>query len=296
MGSISWLAWVGMGCIFVARMLHRSCCLVIDILTAAVLTITIGVGTQGRPESAPATPGPWRSDWQLVAHPSFTEAISAVTAMVFALTGSPFFFAMISEMRDPRQYQKALFLCQGFVVVTFITIGVVTYYYCGSYVASPVLGSAGKTVKVAAYAVALQTVSKFFFVRILRGSRHLSSNTFVHWATWFVCVGAAITVAYLIASGIPIFDRLVSLVGALLGTLMVFQPLGVMWLYDNWSIFNENRTMVKTLKLAWVIFVIMSGTFLMIAGTYGAIVGVVDAMNANEGTRPWSCSDNSNSV
>ncbi|KAJ5215168.1 amino acid transporter [Penicillium citrinum] len=290
MGSISWLAWVGMGCIFVA-----------------LLTITIGVGTQGRPESAPATPGPWRSDWQLVAHPSFTEAISAVTAMVFALTGSPFFFAMISEMRDPRQYQKALFLCQGFVVVTFITIGVVTYYYCGSYVASPVLGSAGKTVKVAAYAVALpglcvsatlsaHTVSKFFFVRILRGSRHLSSNTFVHWATWFVCVGAAITVAYLIASGIPIFDRLVSLVGALLGTLMVFQPLGVMWLYDNWSIFNENRTMVKTLKLAWVIFVIMSGTFLMIAGTYGAIVGVVDAMNANEGTRPWSCSDNSNSV
>lgn len=142
----------------------------------------------------------------------------------------------------------------------------------------------------------LQTVSKFFFVRILRGSRHLSSNTFVHWATWFACVFTSIIVAYLIASGIPIFDRLVSLVGALLGTLMVFQPLGVMWLYDNRSIFKEKRTIPLTLRLAWVIFVIIVGTFLMIAGTYGAIVGVVDAMNANEGIRAWSCSDNSNSV
>jgi amino acid permease len=124
-------------------------------MTLSVLTVTIGVGTQGRPESAPVTTSPWRSDWQLVAHPSFTEAISAVTAMVFALTGSPFFFAMISEMREPRQFQKSLFLCQGVVVVTFITIGVVTYYYCGSYVASPALGSAGKTVKIAAYAIAL---------------------------------------------------------------------------------------------------------------------------------------------
>ncbi|KAG7433101.1 N amino acid transport system protein [Fusarium oxysporum f. sp. raphani] len=200
---------------------------------ALLLTVTIGFGVQERPDAAPVTSGPWKSDWQLVVHPSLTEAMSAVTTMVFSLTGTPFFFAMMSDMRDPRRYQKSLFLCQGVVVATFITIS---------------------------------TVSKFFFVRILRGSHHLSSNTFIHYATWFGCVGFTIVVAYLIASGIPIFDRLVSLVGTLLGTLMVFQPVGIMWLYDNWGAFKENPTTLLTLRLALVIFVIVLGTFMMIAG------------------------------
>lgn len=138
-------------------------------------------------------------------------------------------------------------------------------------------------------------VSKFFFVRILRGSRHLSSNTLIHWVTWFGCVGTAVLVAYLIASGIPIFDRLVSFFGAFLGALMVFQPLGVMWIYDNWNLYKRDRTLMFSLRFAWAIFVIVLGTFLMVAGTYSSIVSIIDAMDANEGTRPWSCVDNSNS-
>ncbi|CAG8938614.1 unnamed protein product [Penicillium salamii] len=289
LGRITWLAWGGMACIFIA-----------------LLIVIIGVGIQDRPDAVSSAPGPWVSDWQLVAHPSFTEAMSAVSAIVFSLTGSPFFFAVVSEMRDPREYHKALYLCQGVVLCTFITISVVTYYYCGSYVASPALGSAGKTIKISAYAVALpglcvsatlsvHMVSKFFFVRILRGSRHLSSNTLIHWVTWLGCVGTAILVAYLIASGIPIFDRLVSFVGAFLGALMVFQPLGIMWIYDNWNLYKRDRTLMFSLRFAWAIFVILLGTFLMVAGTYSSIVSIIDAMDANEGTRPWSCADNSNS-
>ncbi|EXK78354.1 hypothetical protein FOQG_16971 [Fusarium oxysporum f. sp. raphani 54005] len=236
MGRLRWLAWIVMGCIFVA-----------------LLTVTIGFGVQERPDAAPVTSGPWKSDWQLVVHPSLTEAMSAVTTMVFSLTGTPFFFAMMSDMRDPRRYQKSLFLCQGVVVATFITISIAAYA-----IALPGL--------CVSATLSAHTVSKFFFVRILRGSHHLSSNTFIHYATWFGCVGFTIVVAYLIASGIPIFDRLVSLVGTLLGTLMVFQPVGIMWLYDNWGAFKENPTTLLTLRLALVIFVIVLGTFMMIAG------------------------------
>lgn len=67
------------------------------------------------------------------------------------------------------------------------------------------------------HADVLQLAAKYFFVRILAGTRHLASPTKVHWLTWLSCVTGAILVAYIIGSAIPIFGNLISLVGALIG-------------------------------------------------------------------------------
>lgn len=115
--------------------------------------VTIAVGVQDRPETAPK--GPWVSDYKLVNHPGFTDGISAISTFIFAYAGTPFFFPVISEMRDPRHYTKAMLLCQAVVTITYVTVGIVVYYFCGSYVASPALGSAGKTIKMVAYGIAL---------------------------------------------------------------------------------------------------------------------------------------------
>lgn len=74
---------------------------------------------------------------------------------MFAYAGTPLFFPIAAEMRDPRQYTKALVLCQSTVTATYIIIGIIVYYYCGSYVASPALGSAGLVIKKIAYGLAL---------------------------------------------------------------------------------------------------------------------------------------------
>lgn len=138
----------------------------------------------------------------------------------------------------------------------------------------------------------LQLPSKFLFVRILRGSRHLTSNSTIHWVTWLGSTFTITLVAYIIASGIPVFGQLVSLVGALLGTLMSFQPMGFMWLYDNWN--SDRRKMPRWYTgVAWSVFVIISGTFLMVAGTYSTIVEIIDSTDK---TGAWSCADNSNST
>lgn len=115
--------------------------------------VTIGVGVQDHPDAAP--PGPWSSDYKLVGNPSFTAAASAISMFVLSYAGTPFFFPIVSEMRDPRLYTKALVLCQIVVTITYVTIGIVVYYYCGSYVASPALGSAGRLIKKIAYGIAL---------------------------------------------------------------------------------------------------------------------------------------------
>ncbi|KAM5349168.1 hypothetical protein ACJ41O_008991 [Fusarium nematophilum] len=288
LGRISWLAWLGLVCIM-----------------TAIFTVTIAVGVQDRPSAAP--PGPWKSDFKIVNHPSFTEAISAISSLVFAYAGTPGFFSIAAEMKEPRHYTRALMVCQGGVTITYIVIGCVVYIYCGSYVASPALGSAGPLIKKICYGLALPGLlatttlvlhfaAKYTFVRILRGSKHLAANTFVHWGTWLGCTFGTAIIAYLIASGIPVFGGLVSLVGALLGTLMSFQPMGCMWLYDNWSRGRRDPSLGWYLMVAWSVFVIVSGTFLMIGGTYGSIVGIIDSYKESGGSSAWSCADNSNSV
>lgn len=71
--------------------------------------------------------------------------------------------------------------------------------------------------------------------------------------------------------------------------------MGCMWLYDNWSRGKENPTVRWRMMVGWSVFVIVSGTFMMVAGTYGAIVGIIDSYKADGGSSVWSCADNSNS-
>ncbi|KAF5024074.1 hypothetical protein F66182_3870 [Fusarium sp. NRRL 66182] len=289
LGRISILAWVGLVCIL-----------------TAIFTVTVAVGVQDRPAAAPQT-GEWKSDYKIVNNPSFTQAISAISSLVFAYAGTPGFFSIASEMREPKHYTRALIVCQTGVTLTYIIIGCVVYLYCGSYVASPALGSAGHLIKRVAYGISLPGLlattvlvihfaAKYVFVRMLRGTRHLASNSAVHWGTWIACTLITTIIAYLIASGIPVFGGLVSLVGALLGTLMSFQIYGFMWLYDNKDDYRKKPNMCWYLMYAFSIFVIVSGTFLMIGGTYGSIVGIIESYKAEGGSAAFSCADNSNST
>ncbi|KAF5232443.1 hypothetical protein FAUST_8728 [Fusarium austroamericanum] len=291
LGKIGWLAWVGLVCIM-----------------TAIFCVTVAVGVQDRPAAAPRPEeGHWKSDWKLVGNPSFVDGITAVSSHIFAFSGTPAFFQIAAEMREPKHYTRSLITCQSIVTITYITIGIVVYYYCGSYVASPALGSAGALMKKVCYGFALPGLivtamlmthipAKYMFIRLLRGTKHLNSNGMVHWATWLACTGSVTIIAYIIASAIPVFGGLVSLIGALLGTMMCFQPYGCMWLYDNWNKGLMNRSLKWYFMVCWSIFVIIAGTFMMVAGTYGSIVGINNSLKANGGTSPWSCADNANSA
>lgn len=75
-------------------------------------------------------------------------------------------------MRDPKYYTRSLIICQSSVTAVYVTIGVVVYYYCGSYVASPALGSAGDTMKKVSYGFAIPglLVTVMLFVHVSTSS------------------------------------------------------------------------------------------------------------------------------
>lgn len=285
LGKIAWLGWVGLVSIM-----------------AAILTLTIAVGVQDRPDLAKQLypTGPWPKDLKIVNNPAFSVAMSAINSIVFAFAATPTYFGIISEMRDPRAYKKSMVLSMALLYIVYVVIGVVVYYFCGQYVSSPALGSAGALMKKVCYGIAIPALlvtlciyahlaSKYFFVRILHGTKHLTANTKTHWITWLSCVTVSIIVAYIIGSAIPIFGNLISLVGAVIGPSVVIIPYTLMWYHDNWKLRLNGRRNV--LMLAFNILLFCIGVFITGAGTYGAVEAIIDDPSR---TTPWSCADNSN--
>ncbi|VUC25959.1 unnamed protein product [Clonostachys rosea] len=289
LGRITILAWIGLFSII-----------------AAIFTVTIAVGIQDRPASAPQT-GHWESDYKLFGTPTFLEAATAVSSLIFAFASVSLCFSFAAEMKEPKHYGRAVFSCLSLVVGIYLVIGIVVYYYCGSYVSSPAMGSAGPLMKKVAYGISIPGVmvstillshlaAKYIFVRLLRGTPHLSSNSLRHWVTWFCCTIGVVIVGYIIASAIPVFSTLISLIGALLGTLMTFQPMACMWIYDNWTTDKSRRTPRWYAMVAFSCFVILAATFIMIVGTWGSVVEINAQYKKSGGSAAWSCADNSNSV
>lgn len=134
------------------------------------MIVTIAVGLQDRPSAAPQT-GVWVPDYKLFGHPSFTQAISSISTLIFAYSGTPGFFSIAAEMRDVSLYGRSVLICQSAVTAIYIVVGCVIYYYCGSYVASPALGSAGTMVKKVSYGIALPglVVSTIIVLHVSKG-------------------------------------------------------------------------------------------------------------------------------
>lgn len=130
-------------------------------------------------------------------------------------------------------------------------------------------------------------------MRVLRGSKHLNKNTPIHYITWTSCTFIITLVAYIIASSIPVFSALVGLIGAVFGTFLTFQPMGGMWLYDNWKSRKENPSWGWRIGVAWSVFMIVGGSALMVAGTYASVVSVMNSYKAEGGSKAWACTDNS---
>lgn len=142
----------------------------------------------------------------------------------------------------------------------------------------------------------VQFSAKYIFVRLFRKSRHLATNSVTHWAGWLSCTFGAAIISYIIASVVPVFGGLVSLIGSSVGVLLSFQPYGAMWLYDNWHQEKSQRGRWWTFMVGWSVFVITAGTFQMVAGTYGSVLGIIDSYKASSGSAAFSCTDNSISI
>ncbi|EMR70805.1 putative transmembrane amino acid transporter protein [Eutypa lata UCREL1] len=284
--KIAWLTWAGFLSVFIA-----------------VFIVVVGVTTRDRPAAAPQT-GDYEFGYFAIGHPTFVAAITSVSTIFCSGAGTSAFLPVISEMKRPRDYNKAVYLCMGIVTASYLSFSLVVYRWCGKWVASPSLGSAGDTIKKVAYGIGLigllvsaclyiHVAAKYLFVRMLRNSRHLQQNTVVHWSIWLACTLGMSIVGFLIASGIPIFNYLLALAGSLTFAPLALGLPGYLWIYDHQHYRKGNWWRVTVYYLNWLM--ILLAVFLTIGGTYGVVQNIIDAYARGEIDRAFSCADNSNS-
>jgi len=83
------------------------------------------------------------------------QGIAAAANIFISSSGSSAFIPVISEMRNPKDYNKAVYVCMAVTNGSYLTFSLIVYKYCGQWVASPSLGSAGQTIKMVAYGIGI---------------------------------------------------------------------------------------------------------------------------------------------
>ncbi|KAF1352195.1 amino acid transporter [Delphinella strobiligena] len=174
----------------------------------------------------------------------FYSSFISVANIVFAYQGHVAFFSFISELKDPRDFPKALAALQIFDISLYLTVAVVVYRYAGTDVASPALGSTSKLISRIAYGVALPTIviaaviyihvaAKYVYLRIFRGTRHMSANSFLALGSWIGIIAVISVIAFVIAESIPNFNALLSLIASLFASWFTYALSGMFWLSIN---------------------------------------------------------------
>lgn len=257
-----------------------------------------------RPAAAPQT-GDFDLGYRVIGNPDFSTGITAASTIFVSSAATSAFLPVISEMRKPKDYPKAVYLSMSVVTASYLTFSLVIYAWCGKWMASPSLGSAGTMVKKVSYGIALpglivsgclyvHVAAKYLFVRILRNSRHLQANTAVHWGTWLSCVFGMAAISFILACAIPIFNDVLALVGALCFAPLAITLPGWLWLHSHADYWKGN--LLRKGTYVFHVFLLFLGAFMAVGGTYGVIVKINQEYRSGQISSAFSCADNSGST
>ena len=310
---VAWLSWVGVAGIVIA-----------------IWVTTIACLAQDRPAAAP--PGPVDLDIRILPHSTFAQAMAAISNQLFAVGASGTFFSVAAEMRHPDKFTRALLVGQSFMVLTCIAIDSIVYGKIGQYLASPALGSAGPLIKKISYGIALpglvmtavlysHIAAKYWFVRILRGTSHLQSSTVKHWTIWVGSMAVTVIFGFIVVGVVPFFSDFLSLVGALVnpiftnvlpGFMIMFyiarrpaeardgvplRPVSEQYANEQHWLIGAFKAYQKgwknTMALALACFLILSGAFIIVGGTYGSVLSIQQSYHNGAVRGVFSCGDNS---
>ncbi|OKP13522.1 N amino acid transport system protein [Penicillium subrubescens] len=225
------------------------------------------------------------------------HAFTAVTNVVFAYCAHVAFFGLLAEMKNPRDFPKALYMLQTFEIIFYTVAAVVIYYYAGQSVESPALGSAGPLLKKVAYGLAIPTIVgagvvnghvglKYIYVRLFRGTDRMHRRDLVSIGSWIAIGLTCWVIAWIIADAIPVFSDLLSLISSLFASWFSYGLGGVYWLHINWGKwFSSPRKICLTIIN---ILIVLIGGCMCGLGLYVSGKAIHDDASSNS----FSCASN----
>ncbi|KAG5367071.1 hypothetical protein CJU89_1518 [Yarrowia sp. B02] len=250
----------------------------------------------------------------------FQDQLGAVMNIVYSYGGAMVFVEFLSEMRKPREFLKGMLSAQGVIFVCYLLYGLLVYAYQGQYTVNPGnqgLGSHNWQIAVNVISVVSSLIAaglygnvgiKVVYITIIRRAIPALPNLddgFKGRIAWALMVFIYWAVAFVIASAIPQFSSLTSLVGAacILQFSYTFPPLMYMGLtireeasrldtvdldsrtvvkYDSWWTMARWKRGVMS-RPWWVLvnFVLfLASLATAILGIYSSIYSLVQAFDA----------------
>jgi hypothetical protein len=95
-----------------------------------VFIVVVGVTTRDRPAAAPQT-GDFDLGYNAIAYPTFIVGMAATCTIFVSSAGTSAFLPVISEMTNPKDYNKAVYVSMGIVQASYLTFALVVYKWCG---------------------------------------------------------------------------------------------------------------------------------------------------------------------
>ncbi|RMJ19241.1 hypothetical protein CDV36_001056 [Fusarium kuroshium] len=238
---------------------------------------------------------------------TFVNGMSAFLNISYTFIGQITLPSFIAEMRDPRDFPKALWACTIAEIIVFSIVGAIVYAYTGNqYVTAPAFGSLEPVYKKAAFSFMIPTIiflgclyasvsARFVFFRLFRNSKHMNSHTIVGWGSWAGILLATWILAFIIAMVIPFFNSLLSVMSSLFDSWFGFIFWGVAYfrMRDADKAVGRHHSFITDLTGNVVnIILIAIGIVFLTVGTYASVQGIIDQFEAGAVSGVFSCATN----
>ncbi|GAB5373194.1 hypothetical protein AAMO2058_001729400 [Amorphochlora amoebiformis] len=162
----------------------------------------------------------------------FLKAYNPVSSFIFAYQGQTVFLEIMSEMKNTGDWPKALWLGQGIMIPAYTLTAALGYYFKGSGVPAflPSALDDGPlkiiiSLLVAYHVLAAYLLNNVAMVRLLKAEyftyRETDSENYRLFKHWTLCV-VICAFAWLIAELVPFFGDLVTIIGAVTGSPVMF--------------------------------------------------------------------------
>ncbi|GLB42688.1 putative transmembrane amino acid transporter protein [Lyophyllum shimeji] len=270
----------------------------------AVLLAIIFAGVQSHPAEYISGAEPIVTAFP-VAGTNYVSGMSAFLNITYTFVGQAAIPSFIAEMRNPKEFPKALWAVTIAEIITFTLCGALMYRFVGNqYMTAPAFGSLQPVLKKIAFSFALPTIvflgalyssvtARFIFFRLFKGSKHLNGNSVVAWSTWTGIIAATWVLAFIIAQVIPFFSDMLSLMSSLFDGWFGFIFWAMAYLHLNPGKAKWNGTL-KSLETLLNYFFILLGVYVLVAGTYTSIQSIIDSYAANHSFPGVALCDNPN--
>lgn len=215
---------------------------------------------------------------------SFVAGMNAFMNISYTFIGQITLPSFIAEMREPKDFRKALWAVTIAEIIVFSLVGGIIYGYTGTnYNTAPAFGSLGNELyKKVSFSFMIPTIiflgvlyasvsARFVFFRLFEGTHHMGNHTVVGWASWGGILAVLWVFAFIIAEVIPFFSDLLSLMSSLFDSFFGFIFWGVAYLRMRKVDYGPQywkRGARGMFGAALNILLILIGLFFLTGGTY----------------------------